>query len=53
MGLALKGLSELISFYFPWNHQKIKDFVMILGGIEINHFAEICLILEVGFGDDS
>ena len=30
------NLSELINFYSPWNHEKTVDFLMILGGIEVN-----------------
>ena len=27
---------ELVNFYFPWNHEKICDFLMISGGIDIS-----------------
>ena len=30
------NLSEFINFYSPWNHEKIYDFMMISGGIEVN-----------------
>ena len=31
LGVALKGLSELINFYSPWNHQKTRFFVDFKG----------------------
>ena len=43
--------SELLPFYFPGNHQKTKAF-MISGGIEVNSFPQIRLILEVQFRND-
>ena len=30
------SLSELINFYFPWNHKKTLDLLIIPGGIEVN-----------------
>ena len=35
----IMSLSELINFYFPWNHQKTYGFLMILGGMGFNQFA--------------
>ena len=46
------NLSELIDFYPPWNHQKTYGFLMISGGIKVNWFAEIHLIVEATFGDE-
>ena len=34
-----QNVSELIHFYFPWNHQKTIVSLMILGEIEVNWFA--------------
>ena len=45
------NLSELIKFYYPRNYQKTIVCLMISGGIEINRFAEIYLILEAKLGD--
>ena len=36
-----------------WNHQKTTGFLIISGGIEVNWLDQICLILEVKFGDDA
>ena len=44
------NLSKLINFYYPRNHHKICFAFMIWGGIENQSFAEICLTLEVKFG---
>ena len=41
-----------INFNYPWNHQKTVVFLMISEEIEVNLFAQICLILEAQFGDD-
>ena len=48
----LRELSELRNFYSPLNHQKPVGFLMISGGLEVNLFAKIRLILEVKFRDD-
>ena len=45
------NLGELINFYFVLNYQK-PCFLMISGGIEVNQFSQIRLILEAKFGDD-
>ena len=44
---------ELIHLYFPWNHQKTYGFLIILGEIEVKHFAQICSLLEgyISFDD--
>ena len=44
--------SKSINLYSPWNDKKSYDFLMIPGGIEVNQFTEICLILEDKFWDD-
>ena len=33
--LILSKLSELNNFYFPWNHQKAYNFLIVSGGIEL------------------
>ena len=50
--LGRNGLSEFIKFYSRWNYQKTYGFLMILGGIKVNWFTQICLILEVKLGGD-
>ena len=47
-------LSEFkqINFNSPWNHQKIYGFLMIPGGIDVNKFAQIPLILETKSEDN-
>ena len=44
--------SELIDFYPPWNHHKTICFLIISREIEVNKFAQTCLILEVQYGDN-
>ena len=40
------NINKLINFYSSRNYQKIYGFLMILGWIEVNQFAQIRLILE-------
>ena len=37
---------------FSRNHQETAGFLLMLGGIVIYQFAEICSILAAKFGDD-
>ena len=36
--LIVSKFTRLINFYFPWNHQKNIDFLMVSGGMEVNLF---------------
>ena len=49
--LGRHGLSEFIKFYSPWNFQKTYGF-LFSGGIKVNWFTQICLIIEVKLGED-
>ena len=49
--LGRNGLSEFIKFYSPWNFQKTYGF-LFSGGIKVNWFTQICLIIEVKLGVD-
>ena len=41
-----------IQILSPWSHQKTVGFLITLGGIKINQFAKVWLILEAKFGGD-
>ena len=46
--ISLLILIEFINFQSPWNHQKTYGFWMISEGVELNYFAQNCLILSNG-----
>ena len=39
-----------MNFYFPWKCQKTYGYLLISGKLEINQFAQICLMLKAKFG---
>ena len=53
MAQLLGNLSEKVNFCSPWKHQKTIDFLMVSGGIEVDKFAQIYLILEAKFDEES
>ena len=47
------NLSGLINFHSHWNPLKTIDFQMILGGVNVNWFAQIRFIIKANFGNNS
>ena len=43
-------MANWLSFIPPWNHQQTVGFLMISGGIEVNEFTQMRVILEAKFG---
>ena len=50
--IGKKWVKRIHWILFPLKLPKAYGFLMILGGVKVNWFTQICLILEVKLGDD-